>query len=58
MEAGKESSEKGVDYTKPEAGHVEGLPAIASHQDVDSPLDAQIDRKFDLHIVPWLFGIW
>jgi hypothetical protein len=21
-------------------------------------LDRQLDRKFDLHIIPWLFGIW
>jgi len=25
---------------------------------LDPQLDKRLDRKFDLHIVPWLFGIW
>jgi hypothetical protein len=24
----------------------------------DPALDKRVTRKFDLHIIPWLFGIW
>ncbi|KAM0819188.1 putative Major facilitator superfamily domain-containing protein [Seiridium cardinale] len=57
-ETGKESTDKGVDFSKAEAGHFEDTQGIESFQDLDTHLDAKIDRKFDLHIVPWLFGIW
>ena len=26
--------------------------------ELDPALDRAITRKFDLHIVPWLFGLW
>lgn len=26
--------------------------------DIDPALDRAITRKFDLHLLPWLFGIW
>jgi len=26
--------------------------------DIDPALDRAITRKFDKHIVPWLFGLW
>ena len=26
--------------------------------EIDPALDRAITRKFDLHIVPWLFGLW
>ena len=26
--------------------------------DIDPALDRAITRKFDLHIIPWLFGLW
>lgn len=26
--------------------------------DIDPALDRAITRKFDRHIVPWLFGLW
>lgn len=26
--------------------------------DIDPALDHRLTRKFDLHIVPWLFGLW
>lgn len=25
---------------------------------VDKELDQRITRKFDKHVVPWLFGLW
>ena len=26
--------------------------------DIDPDLDKRITRKFDTHVVPWLFGLW
>lgn len=26
--------------------------------EIDPALDRAITRKFDLHIIPWLFGLW
>ncbi len=26
--------------------------------DIDPALDRRLTRKFDFHIVPWLFGLW
>ena len=35
-----------------------GSRTAAASDDIDPALDARITRKFDLHILPWLFGIW
>jgi hypothetical protein len=33
--------------------------AVDSEQIEENPeLDRRLNRKFDLHILPWLFGIW
>ena len=32
--------------------------AIAINEDFDPALDRRLNRKFDLRILPWLFGIW
>jgi hypothetical protein len=32
--------------------------AIALDGTIDIALDKQLNRKFDIHILPWLFGIW
>ena len=37
-------------------GHVETTKPGAV--DVDPTLDRAITRKFDTHLVPWLFGLW
>jgi len=37
-------------------GHVE--TAKPGAVDVDPALDRAITRKFDTHLVPWLFGLW
>ncbi|MCJ1248143.1 hypothetical protein MMC30_005358 [Trapelia coarctata] len=37
-------------------GHVETAKPDAV--DVDAALDRAITRKFDKHLVPWLFGLW
>jgi len=28
------------------------------HVEENPQLDKRLNRKFDLHILPWLFGIW
>ena len=32
--------------------------AIVLDETFDLALDKRLNRKFDLHILPWLFGIW
>jgi hypothetical protein len=34
--------------------------ALASFDDItiDAALDKRLTRKFDKHVVPWLFGLW
>jgi MFS family permease len=52
----KEQSEQWENSDKTEA-----QAALATHIDsfVDNPeLDRRLNRKFDIHILPWLFGIW
>lgn len=58
MNGRKDGSMKAEDFTKAEANHLEGLGHVDSHVDVDPHVNKTIDRKFDLHILPWLFGIW
>lgn len=36
---------------------IEKLSAEDSY-DTDPALDKRVTRKFDRHIIPWLFGIW
>lgn len=48
----------GVLDTKPEDSHVEDLRRQQTNIYIDPQLDKRLDRKFDSHIVPWLFGIW
>lgn len=26
--------------------------------EIDPQLSKRLDRKFDIHIIPWIFGIW
>lgn len=47
-----EVEEKGLTHLKEtDSSEVESTP-------VDPALDRTITRKFDLHIIPWLFGLW
>lgn len=48
----------GLEETKPDISHVEKLREQQVMPDIDPESDRRITRKFDLHIVPWLFGIW
>jgi hypothetical protein len=31
---------------------------FATDEPFDVKLDKRLNRKFDIHILPWLFGIW
>jgi hypothetical protein len=43
---------------KPDISHVEKLREQQAMPEVDPEIEGRITRKFDLHIMPWLFGIW
>jgi hypothetical protein len=51
-------SDLGLETGKPAESHVEALRRQQAHTDIDPQLDKRLDRKFDLRIMPWLFGIW
>ncbi|KAG7046537.1 MFS general substrate transporter [Colletotrichum scovillei] len=44
--------------SKPEESHVESIRHSQVHYEIDPTLSKRLDRKFDVHIIPWLFGIW
>lgn len=58
MDPEKDGTADSCKHPKVEGTHVEDLTAAESQDDSFSHLDKILDRKFDLHIVPWLFGIW
>lgn len=43
---------------KPEETHVEELRREQSHVDTDPAIHRRLNRKFDIHVIPFLFGIW
>lgn len=46
---------------KPTAGQVEKVEKVETSSEefsIDPAIDAKITRKFDKHVVPWLFGLW
>lgn len=53
------ASDVDQEKAKPDISHVEKL---REHQvmtpEIDVGIERRVTRKFDLHIVPWLFGIW
>lgn len=48
----------GLEEAKPDINHVEKLREQQAMPEIDSEIDRRVTRKFDLHIMPWLFGIW
>lgn len=38
--------------------HHENAPAAEIIEDIDPAISKRLDRKFDKHIIFWLFGIW
>ena len=49
----------GTDEKELEQAHFESPKGEeAELTELDPALDLRLTRKFDLHIVPWLFGLW
>ncbi|KAI1423856.1 MFS transporter-like protein [Xylaria sp. FL1777] len=47
------------DLPKPELTQIEDQTATeAARAEIDTQLSRKLDRKFDRHIIPWVFGIW
>lgn len=38
--------------------HIEASAANHTHSEIDPTDEKRITRKFDLHIIPWLFFMW
>lgn len=49
---------KGVNRVGFDTQKEESNPEHSGLVDIGSALDQAITRKFDRHIVPWLFGLW
>jgi hypothetical protein len=47
-----------LETQKPEESHVEMLRREQTHVDIPVDVAKIATRKFDRHIIPWLFGIW
>lgn len=46
---------------KDDVAHIEKATeaTLSSDEVIEDPvLEARLNRKFDVHILPWLFGIW
>lgn len=52
------ASEVDREKAKPDISHVEKLREQQVMPEIDAEIERRVTRKFDLHIVPWLFGIW
>ncbi|QKX59302.1 uncharacterized protein TRUGW13939_06434 [Talaromyces rugulosus] len=51
-------NEEAIELPKPENSHLEVIRQDQSLFEIPDHIDKILDRKFDRHIVPWLFGIW
>jgi hypothetical protein len=38
--------------------HIEAFSTNRTHPEIDHADEKRITRKFDLHIIPWLFFMW
>jgi hypothetical protein len=38
--------------------HIEKLNVAEAQFEIDPVIDRRVTRKFDTHIIPWLFVIW
>ena len=47
-----------IEVQKPAESHIEALRREQETIDFDEAMNARINRKFDVRILPWLFGIW
>ncbi|KKY29560.1 putative mfs transporter [Diaporthe ampelina] len=46
------------DGFKPQETHIQELRREQTHADIDPAVHRKLNRKFDLHVIPFLFGIW
>jgi hypothetical protein len=46
------------DIYKPQQTHIEELRREQTHVDTDPAIHRKLNRKFDIHVIPFLFGIW
>lgn len=46
------------DHKNPAENHVEMLRKEQTQIELDPEVDNRVTWKFDIHIIPWLFGIW
>ena len=51
-------SPDGKIHHKMDESHVEKVTTVDIQYDIDPVREKRLTRKFDLHILPWLFGIW
>ena len=40
------------------ADHINGVASQSETSTVDPGLESRLNRKFDSHILPWVFGLW
>ena len=55
--ADKQEAAKMEKPIPPDTAHIEKAFDSDEHV-IDPQLDKRLNRKFDVHILPWLFGIW
>lgn len=60
MDADKVGAHAGSDseIQKQLGDHVEELRKEQTRFEIDPSIDRKLNRKFDLHVIPFLFGIW
>lgn len=47
------------DLPKVDVAQIENQAIVeATDVEIDAQLSRRLDRKFDRHIIPWIFGIW
>lgn len=56
--AAHHASDGDMDVQKPLENHIEQLRREQTHHAIPPALHARLNRKFDVHVVPFLFGIW
>ena len=47
-----------ADVEKARLDHIEELRRQQTQYEIPEHIDKAVNRKFDRHLVPWLFGIW
>ena len=53
------SSSPSDKYDDDVESHIEKTEtAVTTQYDIDPAEERRVTRKFDLRIIPWLFGIW